>query len=133
MMQLYASWDSTANEMSSIPTSQQKLGYLPIVETSNVDGESSLYDFTYSLNDDGTSILKTAVSRTITKDFALINRLERNKMLDSSDWTQMPDSPLSAGKKTEWATHRQALRDLPSQSWFSTRLARQNDWPTKPS
>ena len=132
-MQLYASWDSTANEMSGIPTSQQKSGHLPIVESNNVEGESSLYDFTYSLSDDGLSIVKTATLRNITKNFALINRSERNQMLDSSDWTQMPDSPLSVSKKTEWATHRQTLRDLPSQSWFSTRLARQNDWPTKPS
>ena len=132
-MQLYASWDSTANEMSGIPTSQQKSGHLPIVESNNVEGESSLYDFTYSLSDDGLSIVKTATLRNINKNFALINRSERNQMLDSSDWTQMPDSPLSASKKTEWATHRQTLRDLPSQSWFATRLARQNDWPTKPS
>jgi hypothetical protein len=26
----------------------------------------------------------------------------------------MPDSPLSDAKKTEWATYRQQLRDLPS-------------------
>lgn len=132
-MQLYASWNSDANEMSSIPTSQQKSGYLPIVEANNVEGESSLYDFTYSLSDDGLSIVKTATLRNITKDFALINRLERNQMLDSSDWTQMPDSPLSASKKTEWSTYRQALRDLPTEDWFPARLARHNDWPTKPS
>lgn len=132
-MQLYASWDSATNEMSSIPTSQQKSGYLPIVESNNVEGESSLYDFTYSLSDDGLSIVKTATLRNITKDFAVINRLERNQMLNSSDWTQMPDSPLSASRKTEWSTYRQALRDLPNQPWFSSRVARSSDWPTKPS
>lgn len=131
-MQLYASWDSVTNQMSSIPTSQQKSGFLPIVEASNVEGESSLYDFTYSLSDDGLTIVKTATLRNITKDFAVINTLERNQMLNSSDWTQMPDSPLSTSKKTEWATYRQALRDLPTQSWFSIRLARSSDWPTKP-
>lgn len=131
-MQLYASWDSTANEMCGIPTSQQKSGHLPIVESNNVEGESLLYDFTYSLSDDGLSIVKTATLRNINKNFALINRSERNQMLDSSDWTQMPDSPLSASKKAEWATYRQTLRDLPSQEWFSIKLARQNDWPNKP-
>lgn len=39
-------------------------------------------------------------------------RLERNKQLQRSDWTQMPDSPLSAEKKQEWAVYRQGLRDL---------------------
>ena len=36
----------------------------------------------------------------------------RNKKLAKSDWTQAPDSPLSDTKKAEWATYRQALRDL---------------------
>ena len=37
----------------------------------------------------------------------------RNKKLAKCDWTQAPDSPLSEEKKKEWATYRQALRDLP--------------------
>jgi len=43
---------------------------------------------------------------------------KRNNRLTASDWTQMPDSPLSDEKKAEWATYRQALRDLP-QKWPS--------------
>ena len=39
-------------------------------------------------------------------------RFNRNKLLADSDWTQLPDSPLSTSVKTEWATYRQALRDL---------------------
>ncbi len=38
----------------------------------------------------------------------------RNILLKASDFTQIPDSPLTDSKKTEWATYRQALRDLPS-------------------
>ena len=36
----------------------------------------------------------------------------RNRLLFQSDWTVMPDSPLSDSKKTEWKTYRQALRDI---------------------
>ena len=39
-------------------------------------------------------------------------REKRNKLLNFSDWTQMPDSPLSESKKTEWKTYRQTLRDI---------------------
>ena len=39
-------------------------------------------------------------------------RETRNKMLGDSDWTVMPDSPLSDSKKDEWKIYRQALRDL---------------------
>lgn len=38
---------------------------------------------------------------------------KRNNRLAASDWTQMPDAPLSDIKKQEWATYRQALRDIP--------------------
>lgn len=55
----------------------------------------------------------------------------RDFHLTSSDWTQMSDSPLSTAKKAEWATYRQALRDM---------LASNSDvtdesevvWPNKP-
>ncbi len=40
-------------------------------------------------------------------------RVTRDYRLQISDWTQMPDSPLSAESKGEWAIYRQALRELP--------------------
>ena len=39
-------------------------------------------------------------------------RKVRNGLLADSDWTVMPDSPLSESKQTEWKTYRQKLRDL---------------------
>ena len=41
-------------------------------------------------------------------------RNQRLYLLLDSDWTQATDVPLSASKKEEWATYRQALRDLPA-------------------
>lgn len=41
-------------------------------------------------------------------------REKRDMLLYASDWTQIPDSPVSASKKQHWAVYRQALRDLPS-------------------
>ena len=58
-------------------------------------------------------------------------REERKIILDWCDWTQSPDSPLSDSKKAEWATFRQALRDLPSHSnWPNLQEA---DWPDEPT
>ena len=37
-------------------------------------------------------------------------RNTRDAFLRESDWTQVPDSPLSDSKKAEWATYRQTLR-----------------------
>ena len=57
-------------------------------------------------------------------------RATRDKKLSESDWTQSAtDSTLSSDKKTEWATYRQALRDLPANT---TDIANP-PWPTKPS
>lgn len=56
-------------------------------------------------------------------------RAQRNELLSKSDWTQVSDSPLTDAKKTEWATYRQALRDLPS---TTTDFVNPN-WPSQPS
>lgn len=39
-------------------------------------------------------------------------RRRRDQLLAASDWTQLPDSPLSEEERAEWAVYRQALRDL---------------------
>ncbi len=49
--------------------------------------------------------------REVTQDEV---RMIRLGLLQESDWTQSEDSPLTAEKKAEWLTYRQALRDLPS-------------------
>lgn len=40
----------------------------------------------------------------------------RANELNSSDWTQLTDSPATA---STWATYRQALRDLPAVADFA--------------
>lgn len=52
----------------------------------------------------------------------------RNALLADSDWTQLPDVPLSAEQKTAWAAYRQALRDVPAQAGFPDNI----NWPQKP-
>ena len=45
-------------------------------------------------------------------------RKQRSIVLSATDWTQMPDAPLSAEKKLAWSEYRQAWRDITSQSGF---------------
>ena len=42
-----------------------------------------------------------------------VARQQRNDLLALSDWTQLPNSALSAEEKQSWAVYRTALRDLP--------------------
>jgi len=69
------------------------------------------------------------VADTNVPSYEELLRIERNRILKETDWTQMPDSPLSDTKKQEWATYRQALRDLPA----NTTDPANPTWPTQPS
>ena len=53
-------------------------------------------------------------------------REDRNKRLAECDWTQLIDSPEA--DKAAWATYRQALRDVPTQTGFPWEV----QWPNKP-
>ena len=51
-------------------------------------------------------------------------RKERDEKLGATDWRASSDLTLS----TEWATYRQALRDIPSQAGFPNSIT----WPSEP-
>ena len=56
-------------------------------------------------------------------------RSERNFILNKSDRHMFWDSPLTDAKKQEWATYRQALRDLPA----NTTDPANSVWPEPPN
>jgi hypothetical protein len=45
-------------------------------------------------------------------------RRERDVKLSASDWTILPDSPLTKQQQENWKAYRQALRDVPAQFGF---------------
>lgn len=51
----------------------------------------------------------------------------RDRILAQTDWTQMPDVPLTKVKKAEWKLYRQQLRDLPQTGGFP-----ECAWPSPP-
>lgn len=52
-------------------------------------------------------------------------RDQRTQKLKDCDWTQLADSPVD---KAVWATYRQALRDVPTQTGFPWTVV----WPDAP-
>jgi hypothetical protein len=52
-------------------------------------------------------------------------RASRDEKLKDCDWTQVADAPVD---KAVWATYRQALRDITTQTGFPWSI----DWPTNP-
>jgi len=59
-------------------------------------------------------------------------RADRDYMLNETDYIMMADSTFTAEKKAEWATYRQAVRDVPANNSSVTDY---DDivWPTAPS
>jgi|SRR5690348_7063010 len=55
-------------------------------------------------------------------------RAQRDALLTACDWTQANDSPLDATTKSNWATYRKSLRNVPQQTGFPTTIT----WPTVP-
>ena len=70
-------------------------------------------------------------ARLLSDEWTLI-RAERDRLLANSDWTQGGDSPLASGKKTEWATYRTKLRDVPKDQKDKKTYA-DITWPSEPS
>jgi|DEB0MinimDraft_3_1074331.scaffolds.fasta_scaffold77774_2 hypothetical protein len=74
-----------------------------------------------------TGLSEEVIDNSLTDEAVIIlAREQRDLLLQQSDWTQVPDAPVDAAS---WATYRQALRDVPSQSGFPDNIT----WPTKPT
>jgi len=58
-------------------------------------------------------------------------RSQRNGLLSASDWTQIGDAALGDHTAEEWATYRQALRDLPATYGRVSEVVWPNDPPTQ--
>ena len=77
---------------------------------------------------DGTDFI--APPAPTPEELAAEVRIQRNRLLASSDWTQLADARDALGetKAAEWDAYRQALRDVPQQEGFPENVV----WPTKP-
>ena len=71
----------------------------------------------------------------ITKQWVINQSLAINKVLSkrkdlliASDWTQLPNGPLTTEKQTAWATYRQELRDITTQAGYPLNVV----WPIQP-
>jgi hypothetical protein len=77
------------------------------------DGE----EFYLNCPSDATHIINnepvTIIPEVTTEQRLSAIRTRRNQLLASSDWTQMPDTPLTGAMKQAWAAYRQELRDFP--------------------
>ena len=82
--------------------------------------------------------LNAKVTELETAEPFRLLRIERNKLIAETDWTQLKDISLDSIREKNWKEYRQALRDLPNGS--TPKLDSYGDldmssvtWPDKPS
>ena len=62
-------------------------------------------------------------------DAAAASLPKRLQLLLDSDWTQLPNGPLTTAQQQAWATYRQDLRDITAQAGYPFEIT----WPTPPT
>ncbi len=106
-------------------------GYLPVVVIEETTAEKPIVKYR-QINGQIEQYAETApvpsVPEPTEEQQEMQVRAARNSLLDLCDWTQLPDAPLTAEQKQEWAEYRQALRDVPEQTGFPENVV----WPSTP-
>lgn len=62
------------------------------------------------------------------EDLATKIRIQRNNLLEQTDYLMMSDYPIESDRLAKVKIYRQALRDIPEQSGFPRTIT----WPDKP-
>jgi len=84
------------------------------------------------VDEDGVTVTKTEQEQAYTarknEEAATAVRAERDKLIASCDWMAIKAFEGGTAVSTEWATYRQALRDVSAQAGFPNDIT----WPEKP-
>lgn len=135
---MYTIYDSTTGQILRVVNTNE-------IESQISQGESFIEgefdDVTYYIENDTAIEIPPQPSQystfdfstkqwVLTPDLAIADVLTaRNKLLFSTDWTQIPNNPLTSEMQAEWATYRQELRDIPQQSGYPYNVV----WPVAPA
>ena len=95
----------------------------------SIDGSIAARDITNFWVNPQTLTLEPKPAKQI--NISVYIRTKRFVALAESDWTQLPDSPISEEMRTAYAQYRQAWRDLPANS-TSINNIEDIQWPVKP-
>ncbi len=107
-------------------------GYLPVIVTEEPTAEKPIIKYRQingRIEQYAEAVPVPTVPESTAEQLETQIRAQRNSLLTLSDWTQLPDAPLTVEQKQEWAEYRQALRDVPEQAGFPDAVI----WPSTPS
>lgn len=96
------------------PENMLRHGYQLIIDQPpSINDSQRLDKLGFSKKEDGTiSFDYVVVDLTRQEALTRLIRHRRAQLLAWSDWTQLPDAPLSPEKKLAWAEYRAALRNM---------------------
>jgi len=120
-------WANAEHTVIDCMVMSEKFGEIPFSAIASGD-----YDHTHEIfarcvaGDFGAIAAYEPPAPPTNEQLAMAVRFHRDALLKQSDWTQLPD--VSQATKDLWATYRQALRDITSQSGFPTSI----NWPVTP-
>lgn len=106
-------------------------GYMPVVVIEEATAEKPVVKYREvngQIEQYAEAALVPSVPEPTEEQQEIQVRAQRNSLLTLCDWTQLPDAPLTAEQKQEWAEYRQALRDVPEQTDFPENVV----WPSTP-
>lgn len=101
-------------------------GVQPVVDhTKNItEGQPQLIDGKWTQTWVTSDATAQEITERLERQSASV-RDSRQVLLSASDWTQLPDAPLTDAKRQAWSTYRQALRDITAQVGFPWNIT----WP----
>lgn len=125
---IYAFVDSNSYVVftTSSPQYPEPIPDLTIVELQQDIGNCPAQGYRYSITTN--SWVDARTDQQKYNDAASEILKTRNVYLYSSDWTQIPNNPLTTQKQEQWAVYRQQLRDITTQSGYPFNVV----WPTQP-
>jgi hypothetical protein len=131
---LPVSWENISNFHVFDNQTLKQYGWYPYRFVETQKNENQYYDGSDFVIEENEVVeyqkVRNKTEQEITEEIESMWRSirdRRNVFLTESDWTQLPDSPLTNQKQTEWQIYRQSLRDITTQlNPFSI------EWPTSP-
>ena len=141
-MSLPKAWNSSVHDALGVdpvleaPAPEPSAAYKSVIRNGAVQDVNGNWvkawteqDMFSDTTEDGVTTTKAeheaAYQATLDAQAAAIVRIQRDDKLKDTDWRAGSDLTLS----DEWATYRQALRDIPAQAGFPNSIT----WPTEPS